>query len=126
MPSRPLLSDFQELRACSRAALPLRNDQPIHFGPDIALQQMRDAHMQPPDQPNRRVRAFRDKYSVLRSRLQLPHPRGYLTRRRRISQLARKLRDSLRIAAPRLANSDAGSVQVLNPILKCLVSIKEN
>ncbi len=73
---------------------------------------MRDAHMQPPDEPNRRVRAFRDKYSVLRSRLQLPQPRGNLTRRRRISQLARELRDSLRIAAPCLANSDAGSVQV--------------
>src|SRR5712671_6437251 len=34
----PLLSGFQQLRSRSHATLPLRNDQPIHFGPDIAFQ----------------------------------------------------------------------------------------
>src|SRR5712671_7491101 len=87
---------------------------------------MRDAHMQPPDEPNRRVRAFRDKYSVLRSRLQLPHPRGYLTRRRRISQLARKLCDSPSIAPSRFTNFYLDSIHGAKPALKSLVTIKKN
>src|ERR1700719_15819 len=35
VPSRPLLGGFQELRARSGAALPFRNNQPVHFGSDI-------------------------------------------------------------------------------------------
>src|SRR6266446_9762173 len=92
-PSRPFLGGFQKLRARSCAALAFRNDQTIYFGSDIALLQMRHADMHPTNHAGGCVGGLRDKYSMLCNRSELPQSRGDLSRRSRIAELTRELRD---------------------------------
>src|ERR1700682_443969 len=87
-PSRPLLGGFQQLRASSRTPLAFRYDQPVHFGSDIALQQMRDTDMHPANQAYGGIGRFRDKNRMLRSRRELSQSHCNLGRRSRISQLS--------------------------------------
>src|SRR5260370_21619611 len=45
--ARPLFSSFEQLGAGAQAAGGFRDDQAIDLGPHIALQQIRNAHMDP-------------------------------------------------------------------------------
>src|SRR5260370_36929574 len=47
--ARPLFSGGKQLRACSQAALPFRDNQPVHFGANLNFEQRLLAHVHPAD-----------------------------------------------------------------------------
>ncbi len=61
--ARPLFGNLEQLGASAQAALGLRDDQAIDLGPHIALQQIRNAHVDPAHYV--RTRSFGDEHHVL-------------------------------------------------------------
>src|SRR5258707_3316158 len=62
-PARPVLGSFQQLGAGAQAAMGFRDDQAIDLGSHIALQQIRNAHMDPAHYV--RAWSFGDEHCVL-------------------------------------------------------------
>ena len=97
--ARPFFSGGQQSRARSQATLPFANDQSVHFRANVALQERFSAHVQPANHSI--LLGIRDKYGVLRRRLDRPQSCADLRCGRRIPELARQHRKLRRIGALR-------------------------
>src|SRR5260370_9454785 len=97
--ARPIFGGGQQLGASSQVALPFGDDQPVHFRPDLHLQQRLLAHMQRAD--HSMFRSVRDEYGMQRGRLDSQQPLANLCCRRRVSELGGKHGNPRRIGALR-------------------------
>src|SRR2546430_6272433 len=108
--ARPIFRGGQQQRACSQAALAFRDNQAIYFRPDFRFEKGLLAHVRPADHSI--FRRVRHEYRMLRCGLDSRQPLAHLRRRRRISELAGKHRDSRRVGAFRSPDVDRKSTRL--------------
>src|SRR5260370_17638338 len=100
--ARPLFSGGKQLRACSQAALPFRDNQPVHFGANLTFKQRLLAPVPPADDSI--IPRVCHEYGMLRGRLDSQQPFARLCGRGRIPELAGKHADPWRVRAFRSPN----------------------